>query len=53
MLDQDDSHAGVGGKRREKGAKGFKPAGGGADRGHREVGLALGNDGLLGSAWPP
>ena len=50
MLDQDESHAGLGGQRREEGAKGFKPAGGGADRDHREVGLALGNDALLRSA---
>ena len=39
-----------GGKRREEGTKGFKPAGGGADRDHREVGLALRDHSLLRSA---
>jgi hypothetical protein len=47
MLDQDESHADLGGKRREECAIGFKSAGRGTDRGHREVGLALSNYGLL------
>ena len=37
MLDQDESHAAVGGKRREERAKRLQPAGGCADRDHREI----------------
>ena len=50
MLDQNESHAGLRGKRREQGTKGFKPTSGGANRCHREVGLALRDHSLLRSA---
>jgi hypothetical protein len=49
MLDQNESHAALGGKRREEGPKGPKPTSGGADRDHSEVGPALRNYALLGS----
>ena len=41
VLDQDERHAALGGQRCEQGAEGFEPAGGGADRDHREHGVAL------------
>ena len=53
MLNQDESHADLGGKRREECAIGLKPAGGGTNRGHREVGIARRNCALLRSAWAP
>jgi hypothetical protein len=37
MLDQDESHAAAGGKRREERAKRLQPASGRADRDHREI----------------
>jgi len=37
MLDQDESHAAAAGERREERAKRLQPAGGCADRDHREI----------------
>ena len=39
MLDQDESHADLGGKHGEHSTEGLKAAGRGADRDHREVGF--------------